>query len=202
MKKKEEKFHTDNIVWGAYDEMVKNDKSKRLINDWRVFEDINKRYERRINKLNFLYIVWWTIVGLGLVISLAHTLYDLHDLLFPLGGGKDSTLSGIVAMLFVFYFMFTIGSIAALLPLKGKVNEKYRQEVYSFFNRRYENAKRKFKTWQITEIKHYISILDKLNLDPYLENAGLMDEVWETKDYYKELLKELERDDGIITNKQ
>jgi len=202
MKKKKEKFHTDNIVWGDYDEMVKKDKSKSLINNWWVFNDINKRYERRINKLNFLYVVWWVIIGSGLVISLAHTLFDLHDLLFPIGGGKNGTLSGIVAMLFVFYFMLTIGSIVTLLSFKEKVNEKYREEVYSFFNRHYEFAEKEFKYWRISNLKSLISILDRLHSDPYLENGGLMDEVWETKGHYKELLDELEHDDGNITNDQ
>lgn len=180
--------------WVDSEEMAKQFPTNAFIHDWFAYKKLkesninNKRRRRHA----FWVMIWWVFCGILTFISLAAGLATIHENLFPV---EDSTtfVDGIIKILFFFYFLFALGTFIYILKIKNDIYKKYQEEVFDFFDRYYRDAERKFYGWEFGLLENFISITEDLIIDPYLENAGVMSHIEELNTHYKELKKELER---------
>ena len=192
-KKKKDKYYRQNIVWGEYDEMIKKDPTKSLFRDLWVFRKIDERDRKRINRYFTLCVAWWFFVGAGLIISLIVTLFNLHEILFPLGADSRGTfLDGTISLLFFFYFLLSFGSIIGLLKIKDEVFKEHEKEVYSFFDRRYEFAKKKFEDWKVSQLEGFLFVANRLRESDDFSDMAIKEEIWAMQEDYEELIKKIE----------
>lgn len=180
-----------NIVWGDYEEMIKHDPTKKIPPEWVIFSKIQNRDEKRRRVYFFINILWWILFGSGIIISLASTLVILHENIFPIEK-PDTLWESVITVIIFLYFIIAIGSVAWLLEIKKENNEKYREEVYSFFQRYYDEADSRYKDWKISQIKTVLSITKRLREETGFNDFEIKEDICAIEEVYEELLKELE----------
>lgn len=179
------------VVWGEFEHLFKENPPSFFFHGWQVFGKIKERDERRSGWLTFFNVLWWLFFGSGIVISLAVTLTTLYENIFPIEM-PDTFWQDLVYWIFIAYFLMAIGSIAWLINNNKQNNEKYRDEVYTFFQRYYDEAGKNYTDWKVSQLKNFLSVARGIREDPdFTDPWGIKEDLWEMQQEYEELLKKL-----------